>query len=350
MAALDEIIDEEMFEMEELRRVKIPCIVPKDRNDPFYYLSGEEFLERFRLPKDAVRDLIEEVRPRTHVDRLGTGCGIPLHLKMLVTLRYLATGSFLLTVADIMDIAKSSACRAVGEVVQLIAFLAPDYIKFPQPEARQMASKLYDIAGMPGVLGCIDCTHIPIQSLGGNNVEMYRCRKGFYSLNVQGICDSELKFMHVVASWPGSVHDSRIFSNCRICYLLDQEDYRGLYLLGDSGYPSREYLLTPLLAPRTEKHRRYNVAHIQTRNSIERAFGVLKRRFASLSIPLRTKLPNTKRIVMACAILHNIAISRRVDMLDVEIEPQEVVDLLEDEDDHELDATQVRESLIQRWF
>ena len=53
---------------------------------------------------------------------------------------------------------------------------------------------------------------------------------------------------------------------------------------------------------------------------------------------------------MACAVLHNIAISRRVDMLDVEVEAQEAVDLLEDEDEHELDATQVRESLIQRWF
>ena len=114
---------------------------------------------------------------------------------------------------------------------------------------------------MPGVMGCVDGTHIPIQSPGGEDVEMYRCRKGFYSLNVLGICDSELKFLHIVASWPGSVHDARKFDNSHVCHMLEQGNYRGLYLLGDSGYPCQEYLLTPVMTPRNEKERQYNVSH-----------------------------------------------------------------------------------------
>lgn len=38
---------------------------------------------------------------------------------------------------------------------------------------------------MPGVGGCIDCTHIKIQNPGGLHGEVFRNRKGWFSLNVQ---------------------------------------------------------------------------------------------------------------------------------------------------------------------
>lgn len=345
-----EVLEEELEEP--LLEVKIPRIIAKDRSDPFQGLSDEEFLERYRLPKDTTRDLIEEVRPRAHVDKMGRGCGIPLNLKMLVTLRYLATGNFLLTIADCIDIAKSSACRAVGEVVQLIAYLAPDYIQFPPPEAaHHLAEKFHDVGGMPGVIGCVDGTHIPIQSPGGENAEDYRCRKGFFSLNVQGICDSDMKFTNIVASWPGSVHDDTIFENSHVCNILEQGNYNGFYLLGDSDYQCRENLLTPIPEPKNEKERNYNASHAKTRNCVERAFSILKRRFACLSIPLRTKLTNSKRIVMACVVLHNIAVSRKVELLDDEVLPQENIELIRGEEIiEEVGVTQGRDSVVQRWF
>ena len=35
----------------------------------------------------------------------------------------------------------------------------------------------------------------------------------------QVICDADLKFINVVARWPGSVHDARILRNCLVCCL-----------------------------------------------------------------------------------------------------------------------------------
>ena len=122
-----------------------------------------------------------------------------------------------------------------------------------------------------------------------------------------GTCDSSLKFLNIISGSPGSVHDARVFENSQVCNILEQGRYRG-YLLGDSGYPCRTYLLTPLLVTNTDSERNYNAAHIKTRKLVERTFGIFKRRFAVLSIPVRTALPTTKKIILACAVLHNMAI------------------------------------------
>lgn len=50
-------------------------------------------------------------------------------------------------------------------------------------------------------------------------------------------------------------------------------------LLGDRGYALNKYLLAPLVGSQTPAKRLYNESHIRTRNVVERAFGVWKRRF-----------------------------------------------------------------------
>lgn len=51
------------------------------------------------------------------------------------------------------------------------------------------------------------------------------------------------------------------------------------HLLGDSGYPLRGYLMTPILQPTSLAQEKYNKAHAKGRVVVERAFGVLKSRF-----------------------------------------------------------------------
>jgi len=164
------------------------------------------------------------------------------------------------------------------------------------------------LAGFPGVLGVIDCTHVAIQSPGGNNAELYRNRKGYFSLNVQCVANANLLFENVVARWYGSAHDATIFSNSRLCARFQSGEIHDSYLLGDAGYPCRQYLLTPLAATGTNAEHRYNYSQIRTRNPIERAFGVLKRRFPCLRMGLRVRVVRACTIVVACTVLHNACI------------------------------------------
>lgn len=76
---------------------------------------------------------------------------------------------------------------------------------------------------------------------------------------------------------------------------------------GDSGYPLRNYFLTPLLNPVGLAEQRYNEAHIRTRNAIERLFGNWKRRFPVLAYGIRLKLETAAKVIVATAVLQNIA-------------------------------------------
>ena len=86
------------------------------------------------------------------------------------------------------------------------------------------------------------------------------------------------RFTNLVAKWPGSVHDSFILSNSGVPTYMEQQLMKNSWLLGDSGYPLKKWLMTPKTNP-NEQEKRFNIAHARTRNVIERAFGVLKSRF-----------------------------------------------------------------------
>ncbi|GFX02197.1 nuclease HARBI1 [Trichonephila clavipes] len=54
--------------------------------------------------------------------------------------------------------------------------------------------------------------------------------------------------------------------------------------------------------------KRYNKSHVLTRNTIERKYGILKRRFPCLSIGLNCHIDRVPAIVVACCVLHNLCI------------------------------------------
>ncbi|XP_037572158.2 putative nuclease HARBI1 [Dermacentor silvarum] len=172
--------------------------------------------------------------------------------------------------------------------------------------------EFYHIAKFPEVTGGIDCTHTRIKSLGGPNGEVYRNRKGYFFINVQVIAGPKLQFFDVVSSSPGSVHDSRIFDNSRARVLYETKRVPGL-LLGDAGYACMPFLMTPMAdsgRPNSPESR-YQAAHIRTRNTVERAFGVWKRRFPCLDMGLQHLAERSAVITTACAALHNLAVLRQ---------------------------------------
>jgi len=88
--------------------------------------------------------------------------------QLLLTLRFYASGSYLLSATDFSGVSKTSAYRIVHRVTEAIACLRPRFIKFPvlAEKIKTEQIKFFDIARFPRVIGCIDCTHIKVQSFG----------------------------------------------------------------------------------------------------------------------------------------------------------------------------------------
>jgi hypothetical protein len=203
--------------------------------------------------------------------------------------------------------------KNVHRVSRAISELKDEYIVFPRTaeEQEKVVRDFYKIARMPNVLGTIDCTHIKINNQGGDYGELHRNRKGYFSLNVQTISDSKLLIRDLVSRWYGSSHDSTIFYHSQKRAMFESGVFHPYVLLGDSGYGVKNYLFPPVPNPTTAAERAYNYSQIATRNTVERQYGVWKRRFPVLALGIRSPyLENIQAIITATAILHNISIQQ----------------------------------------
>ncbi|XP_063222478.1 putative nuclease HARBI1 [Bacillus rossius redtenbacheri] len=288
------------------RRIYLP------RSNPFEEYDDKKFVMRYRLSKETVVRVLAQIEDNLTFNSNRNRPVSPMN-QLLLSLRFYATGAFMVVCGDLVGIHKSTVSRIIKRVTYNLAMLGRNVIKMPSNdiERRSVMRSFHSIAGYPGVIGCIDCTHIPIQSPGGNNAELYRNRKQYFSINVQAVCDSNLLLTNVVARWPGFTHDSTIFNQSSIRAQLETGDIPEGVLLGDNGYACNHFLHTPLLQPATRAELRYNSSHKATRNTIERTFGVLKRRFPILAMKLRVKLDTVLQVIVATAVLHNIAIASK---------------------------------------
>lgn len=122
---------------------------------------------------------------------------------------------------------------------------------------RQMGSTR-NKSGLSGIDGAIDCTHIRLTHTKFNQIaELYRNRKGYFSLNVQAVVGPSMEFLDIVPQWPGSQHDSRIFQNSRLHMQYTERQLTGV-LVGDLRYPCLPFLLTPIANPNTDAEITYN--------------------------------------------------------------------------------------------
>ncbi|XP_067653981.1 putative nuclease HARBI1 [Haliotis asinina] len=288
--------------------------VYRDRTSQLDMLNDFELISRYRLSREAIIALVEKTEPV--IGRATQrSCAISAECQVLLTLRYLGKGGFLSEIGDLHGLDKSTVSRSLHNTASAFCTILNN-VHFPWRPKDQMAVKdgFHKVCGLPKVLGATDGTLIPIKRPPIAEEAGFICRKGYHAVNVQAICDSSLRFTNVVVKWLGSTHDSLIWSNCKIASKMEEHVPDG-WLLGDSGYACRPWLLTPFTEPKTHPQERYNTAHIRTRNTTERAFGVLKARFRCLHKSSGCLWFSPERctvIIMACFKLHNYCINNGV--------------------------------------
>ncbi|KAL2251817.1 UNVERIFIED_CONTAM: hypothetical protein Sindi_2304000 [Sesamum indicum] len=156
-------------------------------------------------------------------------------------------------------------------------------------------------------------------------LNMKRTRKGHVALNILGVCNPNMQFIHVLSGWEGSAADSRVLRDAvhrpgglRVTY-PPVVPYVGQYYLCDNGYANAEGFLTPyrgvwyhlrewdtgVRGPQNYREF-FNLKHVSACNMIERTFGLLKMHWGILRSQSFYPIKIQSRIILACCLLHNL--------------------------------------------
>ncbi|TVU45982.1 hypothetical protein EJB05_05492, partial [Eragrostis curvula] len=200
---------------------------------------------------------------------------------------------------------------------KVIPTLACRFVKSPDPNQvhPKIDSNPRFFPYFKNCLGCIDGTHIPI-SICSEKAAPFRNRKGTLSHNVMIVCDFDLNITYVSAGWEGSATDARVL---RSAMSKGFEVPPGKFYLVDGGYANTSSFLALYHGVRYHLkefgsgHRRpqnfkelFNHRHALLRNHVERAIGVLKKRFPILKVQTFHTMENQAMIPVAAAVFHNL--------------------------------------------
>ncbi|KAA0041773.1 retrotransposon protein [Cucumis melo var. makuwa] len=181
--------------------------------------------------------------------------------------------------------------RHFNIVLLAVLRLYEELIKRPVPVTSNCNDQRWKC--FENCLGALDGTYIKVNVPAGDR-PTFRTRKGEIATNILGVCNTKGDFVYVLAGWEGSAVDSRILRDA-ISRENGLQVPKGYYYLCDVGYPNTEGFLTPYRDQRyhlqewrgaanapTNAKEYFSMKHSSARNVIERAFGVLKGRWAIL--------------------------------------------------------------------
>ncbi|XP_063608104.1 putative nuclease HARBI1 [Penaeus indicus] len=136
--------------------------------DPFEATAESEFLSRFRMTKEVAHDHMQKILahlPQT----LNNRYFCTHYLQVRITLRYMAIGNHHLTVPDCYNVLQCYVSRCSSRVTRITARMSHNIIKMPRTnETLRVMGDFMAIAGIPAVVGCIDCIHITIKKPPGD--------------------------------------------------------------------------------------------------------------------------------------------------------------------------------------
>jgi hypothetical protein len=227
-------------------------------------------------------------------------------------LQYLGNNPYYHLLRDARGPSTNTICAVIHRVSKAVNTLKDEVIKWPDNCSR-LAQDFMKIAGFPKVAGCVDGTHVNI-SVPSKDEYSYLNRHQLHSINVLAVAGPDLSIYYLYADKPGRCHDSNVLKSSllwRSMEVIGNRPFDGAVILGDSAYPLLQWLITPIPGdhPPNSAKGRFNVAHLKTRNIVERSFGVMKNGFSVLKSTIRLQDPlESSNIIVSATILHNLCI------------------------------------------
>ncbi|XP_053691921.1 uncharacterized protein LOC128740406 [Sabethes cyaneus] len=244
--------------------------------------------------------------------------------KLIITLRYLATGSSYQTLSYTFRVGRSTVAEIVKETCHALWDVFQP-IHMPQPSKKmfeQIAKDYWDMWNFPNCIGSIDGKHIRIQCPPDSGTMYYNYKK-IFSLVLQGVADAKCKFICVEVGGYGKQSDGGTFNASALYQLIKtgnldippdsnlpgSDIFVPHVFLADEAYPLLQNILRPYARRICGKNEEYfNSRLSRARKSIECAFGAISSKWRLLRKPIETDVKSAEIITKAICILNNIII------------------------------------------
>lgn len=271
----------------------------------------DEFKNEMRVGRDLFDYLCAVVGPFMVKEDTKFRKAIPVRRKVAMALKRLGTGMGYRELAQWFGHGMSTIQECTVEFCQVVVSrLEPLFVTWPTEEQFRVCEQGFEaMHGIPHIAGAIDGSHIHIDPPKKNRAEFF-CRKRYYSVVLQAICDPDGYIWDYHCGWAGSMHDFNVFSRVPASKRIARGELRGRMLLGDAAYPARDYMLPPYKTtqgrPLMPHEKEFKYRQSATRMPIEGTFGRLKGRFRILINKVPGDLKTVPTLVGACVVLHNL--------------------------------------------
>ena len=143
-------------------------------------------------------------------------------LEVLIYVYWLAHGLSYRVVSSVFSVPRSTVHWIINKVARHKGNNLKKVIHFPSAEDLDAVGQGFGLlAGHPvfnNAVGAINGCHVRIKPPQLHSLDCLNY-KGFYSINMQAICDSERRFLDIFVGYPGSVHDTCILKNSPFTWL-----------------------------------------------------------------------------------------------------------------------------------
>ena len=286
-------------------------------------IPDDYFQRQLCVSRNTFRVLLNVLRPQlTRQNTYMRDCVTPEKILALGLYR-LAHGNSYVTIGSNFNVGKTTVFEAVQDVVGALCGMKEEYIKFPSTNQEILAARqtFETLSNLPNVVGAIGVTHIKIKNPIENGADYFSGLQQ-HDVVLQAVADGGGRFLDVEAGFPGSLPDSSVLRDSTLYRRITNEGLMAKQtvtvggreirpvLLGSSAYPRYPWLLKP--------HHEYTNSPLEinfnkelskARMSVDRAFGVLRRRWGILQKRLDSNISFTNKVIVACCVLHNFCIS-----------------------------------------
>ncbi|BAF18413.1 protein ALP1-like [Oryza sativa Japonica Group] len=301
----------------------------KDRSRAWWELCSSadypeaDFRRAFRMSRPTFHFLCDALAAAVAKEDTALRAAIPVRQRVAVCVWRLATGEPLRVVSKRFGLGISTCHKLILEVCAAIRnLLMPRFLHWPDhPTSTAYKTRFEATSGVPGVVGAMYTTHIPIiapkVSVAAylNRRHTERNHKTSYSITLQGVVGPDGTFTDVCIGWPGSMSDEQVLRKSALHQRASAAAGSMSWVVGGASYPLTEWMLVPYAQRNlTWTQHAFNEKVGEVRRVATEAFVRLKGRWACLQKRTEVKLQDLPAVLAACCVLHNICETRGEDM------------------------------------